>query len=218
MGKIGRVLARLSGPPKLPLVKERRYEFDADVLEAPQTCCLQGYWQSPKYFSDAEAQIRREFVVRDPLAGANLEVSRQIGACTSVSLHVRRGDYVDNAHTNRYHGLCGPQYYAAAEALLRERCGDLRLFVFSDDPDWAEANLRFASPVSVVRHNGALRDYEDLRLLSLCRHHIIANSTFSWWGAWLSSHADKIVVAPRQWFGQAGHSSADLVPDQWLRL
>ena len=216
--KLGRLLERLGGAPRIPLVKEKRYEFDPQVLEAPPTCCLQGYWQSPKYFAAAEPQIRAELVVREPLGGENLAMSRLMGGCASVSLHVRRGDYVDNANTNRYHGVCGPEYYAAAEALLRERCGELRLFVFSDDPDWAQENLRFASPVTIVRHNGSQRDYEDLRLMSGCRHHVVANSTFSWWGAWLCPQADKIVVAPRNWFGEAAHSSADLVPDAWIRL
>jgi hypothetical protein len=92
------------------------------------------------------------------------------------------------------------------------------LFVFSDDPDWVEANLGFQSPFIVLRHNGPEGDYEDLRLMSLCDHHIIANSTFSWWGAWLCPKSDKIVIAPRNWFQDASHSTADLIPEEWIRV
>lgn len=216
--RLGRLAERLFGAATIPVVRERRFEFDPEVLDAPETCYLQGYWQSPRYFAGVEAQIRRELSVRDPLAGQNLEVAGRIAACPAVSVHVRRGDYAANPVTNRYHGTCGPEYYAAAEALLQGEVGDLRLFVFSDDPDWAVENLRFRSPVTVLRHNGPERDYEDLRLMTLCRHHIIANSTFSWWGAWLCPHPGKIVVAPKIWFKQANHGTADLIPQEWRRI
>lgn len=202
----------------MPVVQERHYSFDPTVLDTPGSCYLQGYWQSPKYFTDIETVIRKEFTVKDPLAGQNRDLANRIRACTAVSLHVRRGDYVDNAQTNRYHGVCGAEYYEAAERYLLGHSESMELFVFSDDPDWAEENLRFRSPVTVLRHNGPERDYEDLRLMTMCRHHIIANSTFSWWGAWLCSSVDKIVVAPNNWFREAGHNTADLIPEAWARI
>lgn len=217
-GRLARAIQRMFGARGMPVFRERSFEFDAEALNAPSECCLQGYWQSPKYFAAIESSIRSELTVRDPLAGENQAAADRIAGGLAVSLHVRRGDYVANPTTNRYHGTCGPDYYAAAEKLLRERVGELRLFVFSDDPDWAQANLRFASPVTVFRHNGPQQDYEDLRLMTLCRHHIIANSTFSWWGAWLCPHPDKIVVAPKDWFRDAGHRSDDLIPADWIRI
>lgn len=216
--RLERIRERFLGRAKLPVVRENTYEFDAAFLNAPNACCLDGYWQSPKYFSEIEQRIRQECVVRDPLSGKNLEVSARIDGCLSVSLHVRRGDYVAQASTNRYHGTCSSEYYAAAEAILLDRLGEIRLFVFSDDPDWAESNLRFASTVCIVRHNAPQKDYEDLRLMSLCKHHIIANSTFSWWGAWLSAHPEKLVVAPSNWFQEAKISASDLVPQSWIRI
>jgi hypothetical protein len=217
-GRVGRLLQRLRPPSRTPVIKERGFSFDPSVLDAPATCHLQGYWQSPKYFAAIERDIRREFTVREPLAGANLDASRQMENGTAVSLHVRRGDYVANPHTNRYHGTCDADYYTAAEALLRKRVGRFRIFVFSDDPEWAQANLRLASPMTVLRHNGPAQDYEDLRLMTLCRHHIIANSTFSWWGAWLCTQPGKLVVAPRNWFRDPEIDTTDLMPDDWVRL
>ena len=213
-----RFLERLLRRKQTPVIRERKYEFDEAVLDSPAPCYLQGYWQSPKYFADIESQIRKEFTVKAPLAGQNLVVAGRIGGCMAVSLHVRRGDYVDNAHTHRYHGTCGAEYYGVAERYLLRRIESPQLFVFSDDPDWAEANLRFRSPVTILRHNGPERDYEDLRLMTMCRHHIIANSTFSWWGAWLCQNPGKIVIAPKNWFREANHSTADLIPDSWIRL
>ena len=216
--RFGRLAGRLFSAAALPVVRERSFEFDPEVLNAPETCYLQGHWQSPKYFAAVEAQIRRELSVRDPLAGQNLEAAGCIAACPAVSVHVRRGDYAANPATNRYHGTCGPEYYAAAETLLQGEVGDLQLFVFSDDPDWAAEKLRFRSQMTVFRHNGPKRDYEDLRLMTLCRHHIIANSTFSWWGAWLCPHPGKIVVAPKKWFKDANHGTADLIPREWRTI
>ena len=161
---------------------------------------------------------RKEFTLREPLAGANLAMAERIGASTAVAVHVRRGDYVSNSFTNRYHDTCGPEYYEAAETLLRKRQGDLHLFIFSDDPDWAEANLKFVSRSTVLRINGPERDYEDLRLMTLCKHHIIANSTFGYWGAWLCEYEKKIIIAPQHWFREANHSTADLIPAEWLRV
>ena len=222
-GRLGRLINRglinkVLRLPSLPVVREKGFEFDSAIFDAPASCVLAGYWQSPKYFAAIEPQIRSEFTIKDKLDGRNQELARQISESMAVSLHVRRGDYVENALTNRYHGTCSPEYYRSAEQLLRDRIGNIRLFVFSDDPDWAEAKLRFVSPVTIVRHNGPDRDYEDLRLMTLCSHHIIANSTFSWWGAWLCPNPDKVVIAPRNWFKEANNRTDDLIPEDWIKI
>jgi hypothetical protein len=215
--RLGRLLQRFRRP-SIPVVVERGFPFDPSVLESPAHCYLQGYWQSPKYFVSIEEQIRSELHVQDPPAGLNLELGRRIAEGLAVSVHVRRGDYASSPSTNLYHGTCNPEYYFAAEAHLRSRLGELALYVFSDDPDWAQANLRFQSATVLVRHNGPERDYEDLRLMSLCKHHIIANSTFSWWGAWLCGNPGKIVIAPQNWFREPALSTRDLIPDSWIRM
>jgi hypothetical protein len=136
----------------------------------------------------------------------------------AVSLHVRRGDYASNPVTNQYHGTCSLRYYLDAVSTLVSLGVQPRLFVFSDDIPWAQASLRFDFPVTFVGHNPASADHEALRLMSMCRHHIIANSSFSWWGAWLGSHPDKVVIAPRKWFNGATHDTRDLIPASWRQV
>jgi hypothetical protein len=217
-GVFRRALHRFIGRASIPIVSEAFYEFDPAILNLRAPCYLKGYWQSPKYFAEIDSLIRDELQVREPLDGENKAMAARIRDSLAVAVHVRCGDYLSNAHTNRYHGTCGPEYYRAAERLLCDRLGTVQLFVFSDDPDWVEANLRFSSPAIVLRHNGPERDYEDLRLMTYCQYHIIANSTFSWWGAWLCQHPDKIVIAPKNWFREAQHRTDDLIPTDWIRL
>jgi hypothetical protein len=216
--RVQRLIARIFDFSSMPIIREQGFAFDPSALDAPAHCYLRGYWQSPKYFASIESSIRRELGYRNALTGANLDAADDISRSPAVSVHVRRGDYAASATTNQYHGTCDLEYYLAAEALLCRKVGEPRLFIFSDDPDWVEKNLHFESPTTIVRHNGPERHYEDLRLMTLCKHHIIANSTFSWWSAWLCANPGKIVVAPRNWFRDAGHSTADLIPEDWIRV
>lgn len=174
------------------------------MLELPDGSYLDGYWQSEKYFSDYEERIREEFSVRAPLDGRSLELAEQMRERPSVSVHVRRGDYFSNPVTAAVHQVCDVEYFQRGIAYLGERLENPTFFVFSDEPDWARDNLRIPYPTTVISHNDASRNYGDLRLMSLCDHHIIANSSFSWWGAWLDPSSDKIVVAPKTWFGASG--------------
>jgi Glycosyl transferase family 11 len=215
--RLGRRFSRLF-TNSLSVVRERSFAFDPEVLNASPSCYLQGFWQSPKYFAAIETLIREELTVKDALAGPNREIAQTIADTVAVAVHVRRGDYATNPETNRYHGTCSPAYYEMAETFLRQHCSDMHLYVFSDDPEWTDKNLRFKSTVTTVRHNSPARDYEDLRLMSLCRHHIIANSTFGWWGAWLSRYQQRIVVAPKHWFGDLTRRTDDLIPESWIRL
>jgi hypothetical protein len=216
--RAGRLIDRLFRISSMPVVRENRFGFDASAMDSPSNCYLQGYWQSPKYFSAIESAIRAELTVREPLSGRNRDIADEIRDGLSVSVHVRRGDYVTNPNTRDYHGFCEPEYYEMAQRRMKERFGPVRFFVFSDDPAWVSANLKFVSPATIVDHNGTEQDHEDLRLMSLCRHHIIANSTFSWWGAWLSESPDKMIVAPKAWFREGGQRTDDLIPESWVRL
>jgi hypothetical protein len=203
---------------RLRVIRERSFEFDPLILQSSGDSYLQGYWQSPKYFAEIEGQIRVELTIRSPMSTSNHAIAQRISEALSASVHVRRGDYASNPVTRDYHGLCDADYYRRAQERLVDLVGPVTFYVFSDDPAWVRENLRFICKAEIVDHNGPDRDYEDLRLMSLCRHHIIANSTFSWWGAWLSPHADKKVVAPKNWFKGAPQSADDLVPSDWLRL
>ena len=136
----------------------------------------------------------------------------------SVSLHIRRGDYASNPVTQSFHGTLQMGYYTRAMRHLAERIEDPHLYVFSDDPEWARGNLQSEYPTEFVIHNDVDRNYEDLRLMSSCKHHIIANSTFSWWAAWLCSNPEKLVFAPRKWFEGSNNDTRDLIPDTWNQI
>ena len=191
---------------------------DPRVFHARARTYLDGYWQSEKYFSDVEDTIRREFTSRDRLDAGTREILDRMATAQSVSVHVRRGDYVSHPRASRARSVCTPSYYQRCVAYLAERLGHLHLFVFSDDPDWVAANLRFEYPTTLVSTVPARPEHEDLRLMSACRHHIIANSSFSWWGAWLNPHHDQLVLAPRRWMNDARVDDRDVVPARWIKV
>ncbi|MBI1920672.1 MAG: alpha-1,2-fucosyltransferase [Geobacter sp.] len=199
-------------------IREKRFRFDPSTLSLPGNVYLDGYWQSEKYFSDIASIIRREFTVRTEPDAPNCEVAGLIKGCEAVSIHFRRGDYVADAKTAAYHGICSVAYYHEAVKLVAARVDEPHFFVFSDDPAWVRENFAIPHPMTVVDHNGPDQAHEDLRLMSLCRHHIIANSSFSWWGAWLSDNPDKIVIAPRRWFAEKSIDTRDLLPEGWVRV
>lgn len=214
MEKAG-LLPRLSG---FFYYRERSFTFDERVLALSDNVCLDGYWQSEKYFREIRDTLTREFIPRGEFSEVNRRLAREMEACDSVSLHVRRGDYVSNPAAARYHGTCDLDYYARAMEEIAKRVAAPRIFVFSDDPEWASANLRLPLPATVIGHNGASGCGDDMSLMRLCRHHIIANSSFSWWGAWLSRNPGKTVIAPARWFNEAGLDTRDLIPRDWLRI
>jgi glycosyl transferase family 11 len=191
------------------------FSFDPKVIDLPQDTRLVGYWQSEKYFEDFGDVIRADFRFSEPLDASNACVAEAIAASTAVAVHVRRGDYVTDPGARSFLGTLPLDYYLAGAELMRDRTPDPRFFVFSDDPAWCRSHLRLGGPTTVVDHNQG-RGHDDLRLMALCRHHIIANSSFSWWGAWLASPEGQIVVAPERW-GAAGNAG-DVIPDRWCRL
>ena len=179
---------------------------------------LHGYWQSERYFAHQSDLIRTEYRFREPLLGRNAEVKKRICAGPSASLHVRRGDYLLNPKTRAFHGACSREYYIAAITSLSREVPDLRWFAFSDEPQWVAEALQPVCPgLEIIDHNSGNDSIHDMHLMSLCDHHVIANSSFSWWGAWLNPSQAKKVIAPRQWF--AGNKpSGDLVPEAWLKI
>ncbi|MEW6386379.1 MAG: alpha-1,2-fucosyltransferase [Thermodesulfobacteriota bacterium] len=197
---------------------ERQFNFDPEILNLPDHVYLQGFWQTEKYFKPIEEVIRKDFRVKIPPSEANKRMIDIITGKNSVSLHIRRGDYVWDEKTQQIHGNCSLDYYARAVKLMGEKHRDMHLFVFSDDMGWAKNNFRSDYPLTLVDINDDSHNYEDLRLMSLCQHQIIANSSFSWWGAWLNRNPDKLVIAPRQWFAHTGFNTCDLIPDDWLKI
>lgn len=213
------LLARFM-PPRDGYLKEKHYHFDPSMLAPRQSGYLDGYWQSEKYFDDVREIICSDFTVREPAQGMNRSVAEILstpGVC-GVSLHIRRGDYISSPSASKVHGCCTPEYYARAVEIIAAKTRAPHFFIFSDEPQWVIDNFPLAHPFTIVRHNDPDHGYEDLRLMTMCKHHIIANSSFSWWGAWLCRNADKIVVAPRNWFAGASHDTGDIVPVSWIRI
>jgi len=200
------------------ILVEKSVEFNSQILNAPNNILLDGYWQSEKYFLDIKDILYREFYIKYRQADENQRLANSIQSTNSVSLHVRRGDYVKDIKANQVHGTCTEEYYSKSIAYISNYINDLHFFVFSDEPNWARNNLKIGHPFTIVDCNDASRNYEDLRLMSMCKHNITANSSFSWWGAWLNSNPGKIVCAPKSWFSTPAYSCTDLVPQSWVRL
>jgi len=201
--------------PKL-LAIEPHFEYWPGIKELPDSCYLSGYWQSERYFADYAQTIREDFQFKEIPNSKNKEIVNRISSVNAVSLHVRRGDYISNSSI---HPVCSLAFYAKAINYMVERVDNPMFFIFSDDISWAKENLDIKFPVEYIDFNHEKYSYNDMRLMSLCKHHIIANSSFSWWGAWLNESNNKIVVAPKSWFSaESGINDIDLVPKDWVRL
>lgn len=199
------------------LIIEPHFQYFSGIKRVPSSCYLKGYWQSERYFSDVADAIRADFTFCLPMSYENRRIAEDIDAVNAVSLHVRRGDYLSNPYTSSVHGVCSLEYYALAIRYIVEKVPDPVFFVFSDDLNWVKDTLRIEYPCHFVDHNQGNESYNDMRLMSLCSHHVIANSSFSWWGAWLNQSDSKIVVAPAQWFAKPVDVT-DLLPEGWVRI
>ncbi|HEY8241205.1 MAG TPA: alpha-1,2-fucosyltransferase, partial [Kiritimatiellia bacterium] len=185
------------------------------VLQARGDVYLDGYWQSEKYFADAGGVIRREFALKEPPGPEVEALAARIRSVPAVSVHVRRGDLAAATKKFQVYGPpLKPEYYEHCLREMAARVPGAHFFVFSDDAEWPRANLRFPWPMTFVPPNP--RDFDDFRLMAMCRHHIIANSSFSWWAAWLADGADKIVFAPRHYVHENTLDTRDLIPDGWI--
>lgn len=182
---------------------------------------MSGYFQNEKYFKGAEEDIRNDFTFRHALSEKNKEIAQQFAATGSVSVHIRRGDYVQNANAASNFVTCDASYYEKAVAYICEKISNPSFYIFSDDFDWVKENLNFGNhPVSFVDWNRGGKSHIDMQLMSLCKHNITANSSFSWWGAWLNANPDKIVVCPGKWFQDEKKNAMlkDFYPEEWTMM
>jgi len=177
---------------------------------------VRGFWQTEKYFSDIEGVLRKELVVRHELAGRNLELARALQDTVSVCVHVRHGDNASQIAARL--GVLPSDYYLSAMRALGQDLANPHYFVFSDDVSWARDLLPAGVQVTHVDQNRGARSYEDLRLMSLGKHHIIANSTFGWWGAWLGKKKSQIVYAPKRYYQNVDRPNPDLYPPSWRQF
>ena len=205
------------------------YHFFEDFLSLPPDLYLSGYWQSEKYFSSVTSIIAKQLTPKEPLDAINSSLQNKIQSQNSVSLHVRRGDYASATTYSSFFGLLPKEYYEKAIAKMSHEVDNPIFYFFSDDPEWFRKTFAGLNG-EFIDHNRSEDGYKDLLLMSSCRHNIIANSTFSWWGAWLNSHENKKVIAPHQWFrtnyltkkepvyASRFYNTKDLIPDSWIKL
>lgn len=216
---VGKLVTSLKNKRRVPEVVEKSPSFDPSILKLRGPVHLSGYWQTEKYFVDYADTIRQDFSLKQPFSSEREIIHSAIQAAERpISVHVRRGDYVSNPTANSIHGTCEPEWYKQAMQKISNANEGITFFVFSDDPKWARANLPAFEKMVFVEPQSDGRDGEDMHLMAACHSHIIANSTFSWWGAWLNPRQDKHVIAPAQWFRSQAHDARDLVPDEWERF
>lgn len=199
-------------------VREKDFTFDPNILKITDNAYLDGYWGSEKYFLEIESIIRKDFTLKRESDLVNLTIADKILKTDSVSIHFRRGDYISDPKTNAIHGTCSLDYYIRAIEDICKYVPDPHFFIFSNDPAWVKENFSIPYPMNLITANGPEKNYEDLHLMSLCKHHIIANSTFSWWGAWLCANKDKRVYTPKRWYNVDYINQKDTFPDSWVKI
>ncbi len=197
---------------------EKPDQFDANIVDVINNTRLDGYFQSEKYFKQCRAEILKDFSPKAELDSKNKLICEQIHSENSVSLHVRRGDYITNAIAALVHITNHQDYYQKAITYIENKISDPVFYIFSDDINWAKQNITTKSKMNFIDHNKNTDSYKDLFLMSHCKHNIIANSSFSWWGAWLNQNSSKIVIAPQRWYIDATKSTQDIYPEDWLKL
>lgn len=199
--------------------KRNIYEEDLDLGYQPQifgldNIYLTGYWQSEKYFENIRQRILELYTFSGKLGYENKRFLDKIENSNSVSLHVRRGDYLNEENVKIYGGICTINYYKNAIKYISDRFEKPVFFVFTNDLEWVKNELDIPNKVIVDCNSGSL-SYWDMYLMSKCKANIVANSSFSWWGAWLNQHSNRVVVSPRRWFNN--HEQTSTLCDDWVR-
>jgi hypothetical protein len=193
---------------------EKSYAFDNSILNIKGDCFLEGYFQSEKYFNDCADVVRQDVTLKNP-SPVFVEKSKEMKIGNTVSVHIRRGDYVGNPH----HPTMDLSYYQKGIEEIEKKTPIDMVVVFSDDIAWCQEHIKFDyKTIFINKKELGLVDAEELLLMSHCKHFIIANSSFSWWGAWLASNPDKMVIAPKKWFGDDKKTTGDLIPANWIRI
>lgn len=203
---------------RLTEYQEKSQSYESDIFNKTSArTYLVGYFQSERYFAHIKELLRYKLkFTHEP----EIDLASFAGTESLVSLHIRRGDYVTNPKARQLHGLCSLEYYQRATSYLANRLGPIHLAVFSDDQAWARKHVLLPYPVTFVEGHQGTDSYKDMQLMSRCAHHVVANSSFSWWGAWLNPSPDKIVVTPTRWLAREvdATESADRIPPGWIRI
>lgn len=193
------------------IAKDKNKAFQPNILRHTAPCIIDGYWQSERYFKGIENIIREDLLVKpNNLSEEYKRIVEKLKGHTYISLHVRRGDYVKVGAP-----LSSIEYYSNAIDKIKEMIEKPKILVFSDDIAWVKENIKIDLPVEWMENELVLEDYEALQIMSKCSHHIIANSTYSWWGAWLNQHTEKLVIYPKI---ASTHLNKDLMPADWIGI
>lgn len=211
-----KAVSKLQPPHKKIIFTEPHYNYYDKFFQAPANTFLIGLWQSEKYFNSIADLVRKEFTLTINIADSVRERAAHIQQEQSVSVHIRRGDY-ENPKVQQHLGLQPHAYYKKALQLLQEKVGEVKAYFFSDDIDFVKKNFDLNIPHEFVS-SSETNHYEDFYLMQHCQHNIIANSTFSWWCAWLNANENKVVIAPKKWFVDEANSAPDLIPAKWIKL
>ena len=214
---VWKLINKLKPYYKRTIIKYKGYDFDPNILKLSGNFYLDGYWQSEKYFQNIENMIRKEITLKKSLSSKYTELIDKIKNSDSVSVHIRRGDYLSDKISKIY-AMCPIEYYYKAIEKITGHYPNPHFFIFSDDINWVKQNLNIPYPKIFVSGENEIKNYEELILMSLCKHNIIANSSFSWWGAWLNKNTDKIVISPDKWFNDKIGNAKDLIPKNWIKL
>ena len=212
-----RLLNRL-GRLMIPMVVDRESGFDPSINLLRGSCNLLGFWQSEKYFASIRPLLIREMVPAHPLPDRVNRLIAHVEQCDSIAVHVRRGDLLTNPVCVSSVGTLSGDYYAEALSRLIADAPKSRIYVFTEDRHWVEQNMPRLRPITIVSGEITTSAVEDLAVMSRCRNFVIANSTFSWWGAWLGDASNKRIIAPSRFFRTFRAWEQDLVPPQWERV
>lgn len=201
------------------IIRERHSNYiEGLVNKQNNDAYLVGYWQSEKYFEPVRDKLRGELVFPDLNSDRNLRVAEEMKATSSVAIHVRRGDYLSKENSVLFKNLGESRYYQNAINYLRSKYNDLKFYIFSNDVQWCRENLPLDNGTYIDWNHG-VDSYIDMQLFSTCKYQIIANSSFSWWGAWLNPYAQKEVLAPTEWFVKtSGYSDTMIIPETWVKI
>ena len=188
--------------------------YNADFFNLPDDCYLIGHFQNENYFKDIRNIILKEFEFKNKVDD-KLTIAI-LSKLNPISIHVRRGDYINNKH-NAVFNVCDVNYYHKAIDLICEKVKTPYFYIFSEDIAWCKENLKIKQPHLFIEYNEK-NTIRDLLLMSFCKHNIIANSTYSWWGAWLNKNKSKIIIAPKKWLNSDPKYYKNIVPSNWIKI
>ncbi|WP_304067731.1 alpha-1,2-fucosyltransferase [Pedobacter glucosidilyticus] len=209
-----RKLRRILGLKGAYYQEQQEFFFDTDIFKDVKKKYYWGYWQNPLYFSDVEDELRKDFTFRKSLDTTNEKRLIQMRTHESIAVHIRRGDYIGHELLGN---ICNLNYYQQAINYIKEHVQQPIFYFFSDDIEWCKSNFKNIEAVFIDGNTG-VNNYIDMQLMSNCKHQIIANSSFSWWSAWLNTNPNKMVIGPKKWIHKNDEKEIGILPSNWIKI